>query len=131
MGFYLKRSETEYSDYMPRAQSKPTDRPDGTWTEGEPEGLIVYQVQSLQDRIKDAFASYEYLFSGVDRLPWDIRQQLCDLEMYLKMYSQRNVIEAIQSEIQSFSIGSKRKDVSPSQRTSVEGLKADLLVLLM
>ncbi len=131
MGFFLKRSETEYSDYMPRAQKKPPDRSDGTWVSGEPIGLSVYYVQSIEDRIKDVFASYDYLFFGSDKLPWDIRQQLCDLEMYLQIYSKRNVVEAIQAEVESFSIGAFRKDMSSSQRKSIEGLKADLLVLLM
>lgn len=58
MPYYLKRSETEYSDYMPTVTEKPADRNDGVWVEGTPDGLLPYKPfdpLAVQAQIAGAF----------------------------------------------------------------------------
>lgn len=65
MPYYLKRSETEYSDYMPMAIKKPADRNDGVWIEGKPDGLIQHAPVDIETEVRKLY----------ELLPLDIQEK--------------------------------------------------------
>lgn len=65
MSWYLKRADGTYSDHHKKAKVKPTDRADGVWVEGSPDGLPVYAPKDMQQQIQ---ALYE-------ALPLDVQEK--------------------------------------------------------
>ena len=64
---------------------------------------------------------------SADPLPADILKQIYDLEVFIQNYYRRNAFGLITDTINEFVIDSARTDVSDSQRTLVDQLKAAML----